>query len=161
MRPLAAKRGLTMNIPPRPSRSRRALETACFAADHDRFADVHLALFRAYFEDGQDIADLEVLGAIVEAAGLDRDALREALESHTYAPRVDADTQQAVALGIRAVPAMLVAAASHGLEAAEPVVGAVPYDWLEDAITRAMAGDTSYAELRKRMRADLRVIDEP
>ncbi len=160
VRPLAADRGLAMEIPPRPSRSRRALEAAFFALDHDRYRDVHLGIFRAYFEAGQDIADVGVLARIAERAGLDPAALRQALEDDTYAARVRDDIELAVSLGIGSVPTMLVAANGDDLGAAEPVVGAVPYDWLEGAITRALSGDRSHARARRRFRADLPVVEQ-
>jgi hypothetical protein len=36
---------------------------------------------------------------------------------------------------------------------AEPVLGAVPFDWLSNAIERALAGDRSVADRRKQFRA--------
>ncbi len=158
VRPLAAERGLTMEVPPRPSRSRLALETAYFALEHDGFHAVHLEIFRAYFEHGQDISDPAVLERIVGAAGLSPSALRRALEAGTHTSRVHADRELAFSLGIQSVPTMLVGRDADDWETMEPVVGAVPYEWLEGAIIRALAGDRT-AHARRRFRSDLPVIE--
>lgn len=131
--PLAAERGLVMRQPTTQTRTRRAHETAAFARASG--ASVDRALFRAYFEHDRDINDDAVLEEIVESAGLDPPALRQALSTRTYAPVVEDDYALAARFGIRSVPTMLVADAEGR---AEPVVGAVPLDYLEAAIARAI-----------------------
>ena len=133
--PMAAERGLVMNIPPVQTRTRRAHETAAFARAHQRFAPVDRALFRLFFERGEDINDPEVLGRIVQEAGLNPEELRMALGTRAFAEAVDADLELATRLGIRSVPTMLVADESGR---AEPVIGAVPYEQVEGAIRGAI-----------------------
>jgi predicted DsbA family dithiol-disulfide isomerase len=150
--PMAAERGLTMRLPRRPSRSRRALETAMFAREHGRFEPVDRALFRARFEDDRDISDPGVLVAMAEAAGLDGAALVQALETRRHEADVLKDVTLAETLGVRAVPAMIVVPEKAPIESGEPVIGAVPLDWLSEAIDRALRGERPPG----RMRPDLR-----
>ena len=132
---MAAERALVMHIPPVQTRTRRAHETAAFARAQGQFAPVDRALFRAFFEQGLDLDDPEVLGQLVQQVGLDAGELRLALGTRAFAEIVDADLALAGRLGIRSVPTMLVADESGR---AEPVIGAVPYEHLEGAIARAV-----------------------
>lgn len=154
--PMATERGLVMRLPPLQTRTRRAHETAAFARAHGRLRDVDVALYRAFFEHGHDINDVEVLAGIVAVHDLDPAALRIALRDGEFADVVQADAALAERLGIRSVPTMLV---GESVEDAEPVVGAVPYMWLHGAIERALAGDRSHARLRRRFRPELPVIE--
>jgi predicted DsbA family dithiol-disulfide isomerase len=135
VRPMAAERGLVMNLPPAQTRTRRAHETAAFARAHGRFEPVDRGLFRAFFEHGLDINDPEVLTPIVQEAGLDVEEFRMALATRAFAELVEADLALAARLGISSVPTMLAADDSGR---AEPVIGAVPYEHLEAAIRRAI-----------------------
>jgi predicted DsbA family dithiol-disulfide isomerase len=66
------------------------------------------ALFDAYFTDGQNVANTEVLVAVAEKAGLDPDLARELLTSGRYADEVrDAERRWRDA-GINAVPAIVI-----------------------------------------------------
>jgi predicted DsbA family dithiol-disulfide isomerase len=142
--PMAAERGLTMRIPPVQTRTRRAHETAAFARAHGKFGEVDRALLRAFLEEGRDINDVNVLADIVERAGLEGAVLRAALDAREFAARVDEDIALTRRLGISSVPTILVADHSGR---AEPVVGAVPYEMLAAAITRAIArNDAEHAQ---------------
>jgi predicted DsbA family dithiol-disulfide isomerase len=66
------------------------------------------ALFDAYFTDGQNPSDHEVLVAAAEKAGLDGAAAREVLTSGRYAEDVTAAEQRWQANGIDAVPAVVI-----------------------------------------------------
>ncbi len=77
--PMAEERGLTMRQPPVQPRSRAAFEVMLFAREAGRFDVVHRAIYKAYFEDGLDIGDVDVLLDIAAICGLDPEALEEAL----------------------------------------------------------------------------------
>ncbi|MBS0571210.1 MAG: DsbA family oxidoreductase [Proteobacteria bacterium] len=66
------------------------------------------ALLRAYFSDGENVADREILARIAGNVGLDADAARRVLDSgeHADAVRVQERTYQQA--GIHAVPATIV-----------------------------------------------------
>ncbi len=143
--PMAEERGLVMRLPPLQTRTRRAHEVAAFARAEERLPAVDTGLYRAFFEHGRDINDVAVLEDVVREAGLDPAAMRRALESGAFADAVRADLELGASLGVRSVPTMLV---GETLDDVEPVVGAVPYEWLAGAIDRALFGDRKRAGLR-------------
>ena len=51
--------------------TRPALEAATSAKGGGRFDEDHKAVFQAFWEDGKNIGDTEVLRAILEACGMD------------------------------------------------------------------------------------------
>ena len=65
-------------------------------------------LFTAYFTEGRNPSDPEVLVDVVEEAGLDPAAAREVLESGRYAAEVRERQQFYNRLGIRAVPSVII-----------------------------------------------------
>lgn len=137
--PMARSLGMTLRLPPVQPRSRKALEAAEFARDNGRYDTMHTALFKAFFEEGWDLADTEVLLNVAASVGLEREELRTALEEGRYTEKVLADEKLAVRLGVRSVPTMLVAPADVPLETAEAITGAQPYGGrIESAIERAL-----------------------
>lgn len=102
--PMAAERGMTLRLPLVQPRSRAALEAAAFARAKGAFDAMHAALFRAFFVDGQDLADGEVLVGIARSVGLDGEELREALLQGRHQPEVLVDHAMARRLGLRGVP---------------------------------------------------------
>ena len=159
--PMAAERGLVMRTPRRQLRSRRALQAALFAREHGRFPELDRLLFRARFEQDADISDPAVLRDLATEAGLDGAAVAEAVAADRYVRVLEDDIAQAQRLGVNGVPVMFVGPedddAASFFAGAEPVVGAVPLDWLSAAIERALDGDRSVAEARQRFRARWRV----
>ena len=135
--PMARQRGMTLRLPPVQPRSRRALELAEFARAKGRFDEVHRGLFKAFFEEGLDINNLETLVGIGTAAGLDGDAVRAALEQGLYRERVILDERDAANLAITAVPTIMVRQADRPLEDAEVISGAQPYEGIKAALERA------------------------
>jgi len=73
-----------------------------------RQADLKLALFTAYFTDGRNVGDADVLAAACAAAGLDAGAAREVLASGRYADEVRRDEDFWREQGISAVPAIVI-----------------------------------------------------
>jgi predicted DsbA family dithiol-disulfide isomerase len=141
--PMARQRGMTLRLPPVQPRSRKALEAAEFARDQGDFEAMHNALFRAFFEEGQDLNDTGVLLEVGVSVGLDRESLRTALDEGRYTDTVLADERLASELGVQAVPTMLVGRAGESLEAAEVVSGAHPYEYVRAAVERALRGEGS------------------
>jgi predicted DsbA family dithiol-disulfide isomerase len=126
--PMAAERGMTLKLPPVQPRSRKAHEAAEFAESHQRFHAMHEALFRAFFEHGRDIGDIDVLCEIGRSVELDPNALRTALTDQRYLALVMDDELLAVDLGVSAVPLMLLRPGNSAWRDAVPLSGAVPYD---------------------------------
>ncbi len=105
--PLAERLGMTMRLPPIQPRSRRAHEAAKWAQTQDQFDGYNEALFRAIFERGEDISDLDVLAKLARDLQLDDSSLRAALETKQFEPSVIADEREAADLGVHAVPAFV------------------------------------------------------
>jgi predicted DsbA family dithiol-disulfide isomerase len=105
--PLAERLGVTMKMPPVKPRTRLTHEAAHWARAQARFEDYHDEIFRAYFERGEDIGDLDVLIAIAVGLNLDSQSLRQALINHQFAASVLTDEGEAARLGLSGVPAFV------------------------------------------------------
>jgi predicted DsbA family dithiol-disulfide isomerase len=103
------------------SNSRMSLEASEFAKEQGRFDEFHRALFQAYFSQGMDIGNLEVLTQIGHESGLDRDSLAQSLQTGTYRPRIEDLRKEATRLGVNAAPTFII-------EDRERIVGAQPID---------------------------------
>ena len=90
---------------------------------------IHDALFRAYFVDGKNIGDLQVLAEIAKGLGLDEAQAREVLDKRTYKEAVDADWDKSRQYGVTGVPTFVLG--DRG------VVGAQPYEALEELVRSA------------------------
>lgn len=67
-----------------------------------------LRYYAAYFEEGADIEDTEVLISLAESVGLDAAALRDCLKNPELLAAVNADQAEAKARGITGVPYFLI-----------------------------------------------------
>jgi predicted DsbA family dithiol-disulfide isomerase len=105
--PLAGNLGIAIKLPPVQPRSRRAHEAAQWARRHGKFREYNDALFRAFFQRGEDIGDIEVLGRLASDMGLDDNDLRAALDNGLYLENVLADEREAKKLGLSGVPAFV------------------------------------------------------
>lgn len=79
--PTSEKLGIGMKLPyviPRPY-TRMALEGAYFAREQKKEREYHDRIFRAFFVEGQDIGEIDVLVTLATEAGLDAEAYREAV----------------------------------------------------------------------------------
>jgi predicted DsbA family dithiol-disulfide isomerase len=137
--PLAAERGMTMRLPPVQPRSRKALETAMFARENERFEPVHRAIFKALFEDGIDIGDTDALIDIAATCGVDPELLEEALLEDAFTDLVMEDEEFARKIGVTGVPfAVLSREPAPGAEPPPAIAlrGAAPIEHFEAAIQR-------------------------
>jgi predicted DsbA family dithiol-disulfide isomerase len=92
---------------------------------------LHDALYKAYFVDGRNIGDVDVLVDIAASVGIPADAARDVLERRVMKDAVDADWAKASSYGVTGVPTFV--AGSY------QVVGAQPYEVLEQLLTAAGA----------------------
>jgi predicted DsbA family dithiol-disulfide isomerase len=76
--------------------------------NHDGALALKQALLRAYFTDGKNVADREILVGLAKDAGLDAEAARRVLESGEYADAVRAQERHFQQAGIQSVPATIV-----------------------------------------------------
>lgn len=105
--PLAERLGITMRLPPVQPRTRLAHQAAKWAHKVGRFDDYNAALFRAFFERGEDIGTTEILIQLAADLGLDTENLRDALDKKRFEASVITDEQEAAALGMSGVPAFV------------------------------------------------------
>jgi predicted DsbA family dithiol-disulfide isomerase len=111
--------------------SRLAQELGKWADTQPGGEAIHDALFRAYFVDGRNIGEPEVLAQIAESVGLPADEARQVLDKRTFKSAVDADWQKSREYGVTGVPTFV--AGGRG------VVGAQPYEVLEQLVKEAAA----------------------
>ena len=135
--PMAAKRAMKLQLPPVQPRSRKAFEATEFARDRGKADAMRHAIFAAFFEDGRDIGDLEVLGEIAGALDIHPAGLRRALEANVYTGRVVGDENEAAELGLSGVPAMVLTPDGNG-ERRLLISGAQPYETVRELVERAL-----------------------
>jgi|CXWL01.1.fsa_nt_gi predicted DsbA family dithiol-disulfide isomerase len=104
---LASDSGLQMQMPRVVANSHLALEAAEFAREHGGFEAYHRALFHAYFEEGRDIGDAEILCEIARSCGVDDQGLRQALADEIYRDRIDDVTRAARADEVVSTPTFI------------------------------------------------------
>lgn len=122
--------------------TRTAHQLSHFAAGHGKQHEMVQRLFQAYFTDGLNVADHQVLADLAAEVGLDRDAALTALADDEFADAVEADIQQARQLGITGVP-FFVFAGKYAVSGAQPVeafLQALQTSWNETVGTPAVAG---------------------
>jgi len=132
-RRMVEETGLTYGPPPElVPNSRKALEVTELARDRALHEPVHTRLMHAYWEEGQNIGDEEVLLGLVVEAGLDRGEAAAALAERRYADRVDASTHAANRHGINAIPAFV-------LDGRLLILGAQPHAAFEQGLAQIKA----------------------
>jgi predicted DsbA family dithiol-disulfide isomerase len=112
--------------------SRIAQELGAWADTQPGGEAIHDALFRAYFVDGRNIGDPDVLVDIAVKVGLPADAAREVIEQRTHKQVIDAHWAKSREYGVTGVPTFVIGTLG--------VVGAQPYEALEELVKRARAG---------------------
>ena len=105
---LAERVGLPIDPPRRNANSRLALETMELVrsrAGDDAAANFHHAVSRAFFVDGANVANMDLI--VLEAAAFDipKHVVESAWQRHEFADAVDASIAASRAAGVRGVPA--------------------------------------------------------
>jgi predicted DsbA family dithiol-disulfide isomerase len=90
-----------------------------WAGDADAQEIVVEALFRAYFVEGRDIGDRDVLAEIAATAGLDGQAISGRLASEEDREAVGGEVERARIIGVTGVPTFILAG-RYGLVGAQP-----------------------------------------
>ena len=126
--PMAAEREIKVRLPPVQPRSRLAHEAVAFARLQNRDLELHHAIFRAFFEFGEDIGKPDVLIRLAVKLGLEEPALRKALAEGEFRDEVLADETRSQKLEITGVPATFIRPHGVPIETAARVEGAQPYE---------------------------------
>lgn len=104
---LSIEEGLPMTERNRICNSRRAQELGKWAHAEGQGDPFRMAVYRAYFAEGRNIALVDELVGIAEEVGLAGSEAREVLARKSFAEAVDADWRRAGELGISGVPTHL------------------------------------------------------
>ncbi len=129
IRRLSAEVGLTLRHHERLINSRAALQAAEYARSQGRFLPMHRALFQAYWDDGADVSELDVLRRVAQRAGVDPEAMAKSVEADEYGDYLDVRRAEAEDLMISGIPA-------HVIADRYLVMGAQPYGVFERVMTQ-------------------------
>lgn len=108
------------------------------AQQEGRLWEVADALYSAYFAEGRDVNDREVLADVAAKAGLDAERVRAMLASREFVAEVESSQEVADASGVQGVPLAV-------FEGRFAVSGAQPLEVFETAIDRALGGKAEAA----------------
>lgn len=88
--------------------SRLAIEASEFAKDQGQFPAFHEKVFYTTFTEARNIGDINVLLDIAQEVGLNRDELREALETGRYRERLEQAQEEAMRYGVSGTPTFII-----------------------------------------------------
>jgi predicted DsbA family dithiol-disulfide isomerase len=117
--------------------SRRALILSEYAKSTSSFATLHLNIFKAYFEEGRDIGDTEVLIEIAESSGLSRKEVEQAWQDaslNQQLQEIAVTAHQEGAAG--GVPTFII-------NERYQIVGAQPYSVFQETLQKIVAEQKS------------------
>lgn len=141
--PLARSREMYLRLPPLQPRSRAAHEAAFFARANGKFEQYNLALFRAFFERGENIGDKQVLLSLAVETGLSSVELAEALDTKRYVSEVVQDERLAERFEVKSVPTVHIGGAHESLDRAVAILGAQPYQNLKETVEEIFCGGSA------------------
>ena len=108
LRGQAKEAGFIMKPPARTPNTLYALEATEYAQQQGKFLEFHHAAYKAFWEDRQDLGELEVLYKVAHEVGLDAGEMVKHLEEKIYAETVMSQYKEALQYGISGIPTFLV-----------------------------------------------------
>ncbi len=105
---LAEGIGLKMSPPSVLTNSLMALEATEYAKEQGKEEVFSRSVYQAYFQEGKNIGDIEVILSLAEQAGLKLHEVQDCLKEGIYAARLQAFHQEGRALGVSGVPTFIV-----------------------------------------------------
>jgi predicted DsbA family dithiol-disulfide isomerase len=126
---MAEAAGVSMSPPRVLTNSRPALAVCEYAREAGRSEEFEERVYRAYFSEGANIGDLEVLKKLGADAGLDPDEVEQAARSPKYELRLKNNTLAAHSRGVSGVPTFFVGEF--------PLVGAQSEEVMRQILSRA------------------------
>ena len=99
----------------------------------DIFEALNEGLFRAYFTEGRNIGDLQVLRDVAQAAGVPAGRMEQAWSDAAYEERLARDHAAAAEIGITGIPLFIV-------DGRWILEGAVPVEMLREVAQKVAAG---------------------
>ena len=113
--------------------SRLAQELGKWADTQPGGGAIHDALFKAYFVDGMNIGNRDILLNIAGSVGLPVEEAKTVLDNRRFQKEIDADWDKSRQYGVTGVPTFV--AGGYG------VVGCQPYETLHALLEKASAGE--------------------
>jgi predicted DsbA family dithiol-disulfide isomerase len=126
---MATETGITMRPPSVLTNSHNALATCEYALEAGKGEDFEERVFRAYFEDGWNIGDVEVLKKLAGEVGLDPEKIGEAIASPQVQLKLKNNALIAHQHGVSGVPTFFIGN--------YPLVGAQSEDAMRKILARA------------------------
>jgi len=123
MKLAAHEAGLPFSDRAKTFNSRLAQELGKWAEHNDKGDPFHLAVFKAYFADGINIAKIQALVSIAASVGLPVEESKSVIVKRSFKADVDEDWSLSQKKGITAVPTFVMNR--------ERLIGAQPYETLE------------------------------
>lgn len=90
------------------SNSRLALMASEYARDQGRYDSFHENIFHAYFTEGLDIGNPDVISAIAIKSGLDGKEIITAVHDGRYASRLNEARKEGELLGLTGIPLFII-----------------------------------------------------
>jgi predicted DsbA family dithiol-disulfide isomerase len=131
MKGLMEKEGLAYGERSHTYNSRLAQEIGTWAETQAGGNAIHDKFYEAYFVDGRNVGDVEVIIDVVKSVGLDEQQARAVLSKRRFQDAVDADWEKSHKLGVTGVPTFV----ANG----QSLVGAQPYENLQQLMQGAGA----------------------
>lgn len=126
---MAKELDLMLKPPPKVSNSKLALLLCEYVKENEKFSEYHNEVFKAYWQDGKDIGNLNVLLDIIEKLGLDPKDARDFLENEKASEKMAEFSLEARAFGIDGVPTFIIGRII--------IEGAQPYEVIKEAVEQA------------------------
>ena len=128
---LAREAGLTMIRSGWTPYTRPAMQAGEYAKSVGKFDDLHLALFKLYWEQGANLGDMAVLKQAAESVGMDAATMEQALATGEYAESVQEQVDWAHKVGITAIPAFV-------FDDRYLLMGAQPYEVFKQVMDKVL-----------------------
>ncbi|UCG71017.1 MAG: DsbA family protein [Thermoplasmata archaeon] len=123
---MAKELDLMLKPPPKVSNSKMALLLCEYVKDLEKFNEYHTEVFKAYWQDGKDIGNLDVLLNIIEKLGLDPEEARAFLDNERTSEKMAEFLLEARAFGVDGVPTFIIGSII--------IEGAQPYEVIKKAV---------------------------
>jgi predicted DsbA family dithiol-disulfide isomerase len=126
---MARELDLMFKPPPKVSNSKMALLLCEYVKENGKFDDYHTEVFKAYWQDGKDIGNLDILLDIIQKLGLDPKDARKFLKNEKASEKMAEFLLEARAYGIDGVPTFVIGRIV--------IEGAQPYEVVKKAVEQA------------------------
>lgn len=111
------------------SNSRLALMASEFARDKGRYESFHENMFHAYFSEGLDIGNQDIIAAVAKKSGLDEKETLLTIRDGRYASRLVAARKEGQLIGLTGVPLFII-------ENKYQIVGAQPIETFRNLLNK-------------------------